>query len=263
MIVNLEKPSSGEILFCDKNLSLLKGEELRQSRRFVQLIFQNSSEAFNPKMKVKNIVCEPLLNFNLIKKNDVENKAKELLGKVNLSEEFIDRFPNEMSGGQRQRLGIARALALEPKVLICDEITSALDVSVQKNIIELLIKIQKENQLTIIFVTHDIALVQQFANTIVVMLKGNVVEIIDSKKVSVEAKHPYTKLLVDCVIDLNTDCRSKSIYEDNEICDLTTVYEGCSFQKRCKYCTELCKIEKPELKELTKGHLVACHKFKN
>lgn len=260
MLVNLEKPTSGEILFYKKNVNLLKGEELRQSRKTVQLIFQDSSETFNPRMRIKNILCEPRLNFDLIKKSDIDRTAKNLLEMVNLPENFMNRFPHELSGGQRQRLSIARALSLEPEVLVCDEITSALDVCVQKNIIELLMKIKNEKEMSVIFVTHDIALIQQFSDTIVVMFKGNIVEILDSKVIGTQAKHPYTKLLVDCVIDLNIGYTNKNIHNDYEIFDVKEVYNGCLFQNRCKHCTEICRKEKAELKKISENHFVACHK---
>ena len=157
--MQLEKPTSGQILYHGEDITKLKGEKLRQHRRNIQMVFQDPTTAFNPKMKVKDIICEPLLNFGLIKKGEKEEVAKKYLEMVELPAEFMDRYPHNMSGGQRQRIGIARALVLDPEVLILDESTSALDVSIQKNIIDLINKIQKERNLTIGFVCHDIALV--------------------------------------------------------------------------------------------------------
>ena len=178
IVMQLEKPTSGQILYHREDITKLKGEKLRQHRRNIQMVFQDPTTAFNPKMKVKDIICEPLLNFGLIKKGEKEEVAKKYLEMVELPAEFMDRYPHNMSGGQRQRIGIARALVLDPEVLILDESTSALDVSIQKNIIDLINKIQKERNLTIGFVCHDIALVTETSHTVAVMYLGNIVEIL-------------------------------------------------------------------------------------
>ena len=200
-LVRLHRPTSGAAIYGGTDLMKLGGEELRQSRRHIQMVFQDPNTAFNPKMRIKDIICEPLYNFNLIKASEAEAKAKEMLRLVELPEDIVDRYPANMSGGQRQRIGIARALVLNPEVLVCDEATSALDVSVQKKIVDLLLSIQKKTQLSIIFICHDLALVYQMCHRAAVMYRGNVVEVLPAGKLR-EAKHPYTQKLLSSIFPL-------------------------------------------------------------
>ena len=169
------------------------------------MVFQDPSSAFNPKMKIKDIICEPLLNFKMISGKEKDAEARRLLRLVELPEEFADRYPHNMSGGQRQRVGIARAIALEPEVVLCDEATSALDVSVQKNIMELLVKLQREKNIAIGFICHDIALVSQISHQIAVMYLGNVVEVLPGAQMKEAARHPYSMALLGSVFDTNMD----------------------------------------------------------
>ncbi|MGP1471266.1 MAG: ABC transporter ATP-binding protein [Schwartzia sp. (in: firmicutes)] len=200
-LVRLHRPTSGAAIYGGTDLMKLGGEELRQSRRHIQMVFQDPNTAFNPKMRIKDIICEPLYNFDLIKASEAEAKAKEMLRLVELPEDIVDRYPANMSGGQRQRIGIARALVLNPEVLVCDEATSALDVSVQKKIVDLLLSIQKKTQLSIIFICHDLALVYQMCHRAAVMYRGNVVEVLPAGKLR-EAKHPYTQKLLSSIFPL-------------------------------------------------------------
>ena len=204
ILMSLEKPTSGHVEILGKDITKLKGESLRQTRKDIQMVFQDPSESLNPKMKIKEIICEPLINFGLIKKSEIENKAKELLEMVELDKDFANRYPHSMSGGQRQRVSIARALCISPKIIILDESTSALDVSVQKNIIDLILKIKKENNVSIIFISHDIALIRKIADRIVVMYKGEVVEELAKEKIKKSSLHPYTRQLFDSVFSLET-----------------------------------------------------------
>lgn len=261
MVVGLEAPSSGEVLFHGENRGRLKGEALRQSRRQIQMVFQDPTEAFHPKMKVKEIICEPLLNFKRIDKRAVDQRARELLGLVELSADFAERSPRDMSGGQRQRIGIARALALEPEVIICDEATSALDVSVQKNIIELLVHLQREKQIAMGFVCHDLALLQQFAHQIAVMYLGSVVELIDGRAVAGGAKHPYTQALLGAVFDLGMDFEKEIEAAPGESPNPLSIPRGCRFQGRCPGCRSICRREKPALTKIAPSHWVACHAY--
>lgn len=199
LLMSLETPTSGEIVMDGKNILNLSKEELRQSRRSLQMVFQDPAESINPKMKIKDIICEPLRNFGLITRKEVSQKAVELLEMVELGPEYAERYPHGMSGGQRQRVGIARALALSPQVVILDEATSALDVSVQKNIIDLIRNIQKEKGLSFLFICHDIALIRSIADRIMVMHQGEVVEELGKEKILKKNLHPYTKTLFDSV----------------------------------------------------------------
>jgi len=261
MLLSLDQPTEGEIIFDGKNIGELKGEALRQHRRHIQMVFQDPSLAFNPKMKIRDIICEPLLNFGLIKSSEKDAAARKYLEMVELPGDFADRYPHNMSGGQRQRVGIARAIALEPEVIMCDEATSALDVSVQQTVVELLVKLQKEHNIAIGFICHDMALVTQLSHRTAVMYLGNIVEIIPSEKIKDGAKHPYTKALLGAIFDLNMDFTKKIDSIDSEIPSPLDVPVGCPFQNRCEHCTERCLKENPVLKELEPGHEVACHLY--
>ena len=202
MLMNLEKPSSGEILYHGRDLNKFSKKEIWENRQNIQMIFQDPWSCFNPKMNVLNILTEPLLNYRRINRHEKKEKAAELLKMVELPEDFLYRYPQNMSGGQKQRLGIARAISLEPEILICDEATSALDVSIQKTIVELLVKLQKEKGISMIFICHDLALIQSFAHEIAVMKDGCIVEILDGDKVK-EASHPYTRNLLDSIFPVH------------------------------------------------------------
>lgn len=259
-ILQIHPASGGEVIFDGQDILKMRGEAARQNRRKIQMVFQDPTAAFNPKMKVKEIVCEPLLNFGLIKKSEVDAKAAELLRMVELPEDFKDRYPHNMSGGQRQRLGIARALSLEPKIVVCDEATSALDVSVQEKICELLVRLQKEKGITYLFICHDLGLVDLMCHQIAVMYLGNIVEYIGyGRRISTEGMHPYTKALMKSVFKVDFKPGEKIEPLESEIPSPLDLPKGCPFQSRCGQCMEICRSEKPELKEVVPGHFVACH----
>ncbi len=259
-ILQIHTASGGEVIFDGQDILKLRGEAARQNRRKIQMVFQAPAAAFNPKMKVKEIVCEPLLNFGLIKKSEVDAKAAELLRLVELPEDFKDRYPHNMSGGQRQRLGIARALSLEPKIVVCDEATSALDVSVQEKICELLVRLQKEKGITYLFICHDLGLVDLMCHQIAVMYLGNIVEYIGyGRRISTEGMHPYTKALMKSVFKVDFKPGEKIEPLESEIPSPLDLPKGCPFQSRCGQCMEICRSLKPELKEVVPGHFVACH----
>ena len=259
-ILQIHPASGGEVIFDGQDILKLRGEAARQNRRKIQMVFQDPTAAFNPKMKVKEIVCEPLLNFGLIKKSEVDAKAAELLRMVELPEDFKDRYPHNMSGGQRQRLGIARALSLEPKIVVCDEATSALDVSVQEKICELLVRLQKEKGITYLFICHDLGLVDLMCHQIAVMYLGNIVEYIGyGRRISTEGMHPYTKALMKSVFKVDFKPGEKIEPLESEIPSPLDLPKGCPFQSRCGQCMEICHSVKPELKEVVPGHFVACH----
>lgn len=261
ILIQLENPTCGEIIFEGKNILFFNKKEKRNNRKKIQMVFQDPLASFNPKMKIIDILTEPLLNFGMISKKDKEEKALKLLEMVELSSEILYRYPHNLSGGQRQRIGIARALSLEPEILICDESTSALDVSVQNKIIKLLVKLQKEKGISIIFICHDIALIKAFSHQIAVMYLGNIVEKIPSDQVGKNSLHPYTNMLLESLFSINMDKNKEIKASEGEIVSAIDIKEGCAFARRCKYCKEICKIEKPKLKEITQNHEVACHLF--
>ena len=261
VIMRLHDATRGAVMYGKTDLTALKGEDLRQNRKHIQMVFQDPTTAFNPKMKIKDIICEPLYNFDMIKKADAEAKAREMLRLVELPEDIADRFPANMSGGQRQRIGIARALAVNPDILVCDEATSALDVSVQKKIVDLLLSIQKKTNLSIIFICHDLALVYQMCHRAAVMYLGNVVEVLPAGKLR-EAKHPYTKALLRSVFPLRP--KGDHVVETlkGEIPSPMDIPKGCPFQDRCPVVSDRgCREKMPEFRAAGEEHIVRCHLY--
>ncbi len=259
-LVRLDTPTEGEILFKGQDLAKLKAEQLRQTRQYIQMVFQDPGGSFNPKMKIRDIICEPLMNFRRIKASEKDAVARKYLEMVDLPGDFAGRYPHNMSGGQRQRIAIARAIALEPELIVMDEATCALDVSVQKTIIELVCRLQKEKHIAVGFIAHDLGLIQSFAHQIAVMYLGNIVEILPGEDVE-RAKHPYTQTLLRAIFDTKMDFTKKIESIDSEIPSPLDVPPGCPFQNRCEYCTEVCRRERPQLKTVGEGHEVACHLF--
>ncbi len=257
-IMNMQPPTSGKILFHGEDITKLKGEARRENYRHIQMVFQDPTAAFNPKMRIRDIVCEPLLNFGLIKKSEMDAKARELLAQVELPPDFADRYPHNMSGGQRQRVAIARALALEPEIIACDEATSALDVSVQDTIVKLLVKLQKEKGITYIFICHDLALVSLFSHRITVMYLGNVMEKLDGDKLE-DARHPYTRALLKAVFSTDREKHAGIEILPGEIPSPMDRPAGCPFQNRCSCCRDICREKKPAFQEVAPNHFVACH----
>ena len=243
MVISLDKPTSGEILYHGKNLADLSKKETWLNRQNMQMVFQDPLASFDPKMKIVDILTEPLINFGKLKKSEKEAKARELLEMVELPGDFVDRYPHNMSGGQRQRVGIARAIALEPEIIFCDESTSALDVSIQKAILELLVKLQKEKNIAIGFICHDLAMISSIAHQIAVMYMGNIVEILPGEEVARGALHPYTKALLQSVFDLHMDFNKPITPLEGEASMPTGELQGCPFQNRCASCMEKCQKE--------------------
>lgn len=258
MMVALDRPTSGEVLFQGRDISRLKGEELRKARQHIQMVFQDPATSLNPRMRVRDIVCEPLLNFKRIKRSEVAQTARALLGMVGLPEDFADRLPHSMSGGQRQRVAIARAMALHPEVVLLDEATSALDVSVQKSIVQLLGRIQREQHTAIGFICHDLGLVQTFCDEVAVMYLGSIVEVFPACDID-QIRHPYTRMLREAVFDTKMDFAKKIAPADAEVPSPLAVPAGCPFQSRCVQCMDICRRERPALVEVAPSHSVACH----
>ncbi|MBQ7370861.1 MAG: ABC transporter ATP-binding protein [Blautia sp.] len=260
-LVSLDKPTEGEILFHGKDITKMKGEELRQNRQNIQMVFQDPGGSFNPKMKIRDIICEPLLNFGRIKKSQKDEVAKKFLEMVELPAEFADRYPHNMSGGQRQRVAIARAIALEPEIIVMDEATCALDVSVQKTIVELIVNLQKQKNIAIGFICHDMALVQSLAHEIAVMYLGNIVEVLPAANIAQNAKHPYTQALLGAIFDIHMDFSKKIESIESEAPSPLDVPAGCPFQDRCDRCQDICKQKKPATVTIEPDHQVACHLY--
>jgi oligopeptide/dipeptide ABC transporter ATP-binding protein len=261
ILTQLESATSGNIIYKTKDITNLKGEELRQNRKNVQMIFQDAGESFNPRMKVKDIVSEPLLNFKLMNKRKAEIEAEKLLAMVGISEDLMKRYPHQLSGGQKQRVAIARALSLQPEVIICDEATSALDVSIQEQVIKLLINLQKERGLSYIFIGHDLAVVRNISHRIIVMYLGRIVEVIDSNRLVTDAIHPYTKALLNSVFSVKRENTTEIEIIKGEPPSNLDIQPGCAFSSRCTKCMDKCLREKPKLKEISKNHFTACHLF--
>ncbi len=260
LLVRLDAPTEGEILFHGMDLIKLRGEELRQTRQQIQMVFQDPGGSFNPRMKIRDIICEPLLNFGRIRPSEKDAAARKYLEAVDLPADFADRFPHSLSGGEQQRAAIARAIALEPEIIVMDEATSALDVSVQKTIIELICKLQREKNVSIGFVSHDLGLLQSFAHQIAVMYLGSIVEILPGTDVK-KARHPYTQALLDAVFDIKMDFAKKIQPIDGEIPSSLDLPPGCPFHPRCRYCAGICRRERPALIAAGPGHKTACHLF--
>ncbi len=260
-LVWLDRPTEGEIFFHGRDITKLKGRELHEERQHIQMVFQDPSTSFNPKMKIRDIVCEPLLNYGRIRPGEKDAKARELLEMVELPGDFADRYPHNMSGGQRQRVAIARALALEPEIIVMDEATSALDVSVQETIIELITKLQREKNITIGFICHNLGLIQSFAHQIAVMYLGNIVEVMPGEGMADICCHPYSKALLDAVFDTKMDFSKKIEPIQGEPPSPLDAPAGCAFADRCANCSEICLRERPTLRQLDPDHLVACHRY--
>ncbi len=259
ILTQLERPAEGRLFFNGKEITFLKGESLRRNRCHIQMVFQDPAASFFPRMKVGEAITEPLRNFRKLSRQEMLDKQAELLELVGLPAEYADRYPHSMSGGQRQRLAIARALALDPDILICDEATSALDVSVQRQIIELLADIQRQRGLSIIFVCHDLALVQSIAHRVMIMYLGGVVEALPGDQVWNQACHPYSKALLGSVFATDMDFDKPLNTLEGDVPSPLDLPCGCSFHTRCPSCVEICRHEQPPLREIASAHQAACH----
>ena len=263
MLLHLLPPTSGNIFYRGIDYATLKGEPLRQVRREIQAVFQDAMGSFHPRMKVKEIICAPLLNYGLMKRKEMEERARRLLEQVELPGEYANLYPFSLSGGERQRVAIARAIALNPQMIVCDEATSALDVTIQSKIVEMLRKLQREMGVTILFISHDLVLVENICHKILVMYCGHVVEIIEGRPLHAHAKHPYTRALVDAVFSLDMDFNQPLALIDGEPANHLGKMEGCPFHSRCQQGLEICRVKKPTLQWVGEGHFCACHLSEN
>ena len=261
MLSQLERPDEGRLLFRGEEVTGWKGEALRRHRRHIQMVFQDPAAAFFPRMRVWDAVTEPLRNFSRRSRGELRETARQLLEMVELPQAFLDRYPHSMSGGQRQRLGIARALALEPEVLLCDEATSALDVSTQDQLVQLLVELQRQRELAILFVCHDLALVQSLSHRIMVMYLGTVLEVLPGAGITGRAAHPYTKALLGSVFSISMDFSKPIEPLQGEVPSPLDIPRGCPFHTRCPHCMAVCRDSRPAMRQLSPDHQVACHLF--
>ena len=259
-ILKLEEPTSGSVIFDGKNLIDMKGEVLRKMRAKMQPIFQDPFASLNPRMNVGDIIGEPLEVHNLAKGKELRDKVNDLLEKVGLAPEMAERYPHEFSGGQRQRIGIARALSASPSFIVCDEAVSALDVSIQGQIIKLLIKLREELNLTYLFISHDLSVVRHISDRVAVMYLGKIVEITTSDQLYQNPQHPYTVSLLSAVPipDPAVDRNRKRIMLKGDVPSPINPPSGCPFHTRCQMAVETCSSSDQKLRNMGEEHWVAC-----
>jgi len=264
-IMRAIEPTAGEVMFRDPELGLVNVGELdkdgiRQIRRSMRMIFQDPYASLNPRMTLQEIVGAPLRAMGLSKGKELEDRVAEMLRRVGLSPEYMRRYPHAFSGGQRQRIGLARALAPNPKFVVCDEPVSALDVSVQAQILNLLQDLQQEMGLTFLFVAHDLSVVAHISDRVAVMYVGKMVELASTTELFTSPKHPYTEALMAAIPRPDPTPRAKHIVLAGEVANPANPPSGCYFHPRCRYAQEICSTEEPVWGEIEPGHFVKCHR---
>ena len=259
LMVRLNTPTSGEILYKGENITSLNDKEMKPYRKDLQIIFQDPYSSLDPRMTVGDIISEPFDFQNMYSKKERMDKVKELMSLCGLDPIYVRRYPHEFSGGQRQRIGIARALALTPKFMVCDESVSALDVSIQSQIINLLMDLQERSNLTYAFISHNLNVVYHISDRIAVMYLGHVVELADKDELYFHSAHPYTKALLAAIPSIDFEKREIKVKLKGDIPSPIDLPEGCPFASRCPLTTDKCLEEKPEIREITSKHFVACH----
>ena len=261
VILRLEAPTSGSVQFEGKEITTLEPGQFKQYRKEMQMIFQDPFASLNPRMSVKQIIAEAFeIHPDLCPKKDVDARVNELMDTVGLANRFANSYPHELDGGRRQRIGIARALAMQPKFIVCDEPVSALDVSIQAQILNLLQDLQDQFGMAYLFITHDMSVVKHISDEICVMYLGQVVEKCETKELFQNTLHPYTKALLSAIPVPSLHNRREKILLNGELSSPIDPKPGCRFAARCLYATEECHKATPELKEVCPGHLVACHR---
>ena len=257
-VLGLVKPDSGEILYKGKDLTKLKDSEFRPLRADLQMVFQDTLSSLNPRSRIGQLLEEPMIIQNIGTPAERRQKVLDMLTMVGLSEEHYFRYPHELSGGQVQRLGIARAMIIDPKLIICDEPVSALDVSIQSQILNMLTRLQREMNLGLLFISHDIGVVRYVSHRIGVMYLGTLVEEAETEELFANTLHPYTQALFASIPDFKRKERSTAL--TGELPQYTDEFKGCVFHTRCPYATEMCREQAPEMREISPGHRVACHR---
>ena len=260
-ILRLEEPTKGQVIFNGRDIIKMKKAEMRKERKKMQIIFQDPYSSLDPRMKIKDIIAEGILTHNLLNHRERYKRVGELLNKVGIPAENMDSFPHEFSGGQRQRIGIARALALEPKIIMCDEAVSALDVSIRSQIINLLKDLQKEFNLTYLFIAHDLSVIKYISDRVVVMYLGKIVEIANKKELFTNTMHPYTQALISAVPVPNPDYKKERIILQGDVPSPANPPTGCRFHPRCSKVMKICSEIEPKLIEIKEKHFCACHLY--
>ena len=260
-ILGVYPKTSGSVLYKGREQSSLSGADLKAYKKNNQMIFQDPYSCLDPRMSIGTIIQEGMTVHFDMTAAERHKRVCELLSIVGLTEEFASRFPHELSGGQRQRIGIARALAMEPEFIVCDEPIAALDVSIQAQVVNLMIQLQRDMGLTYLFISHDLSMVRHISDTIGVMYLGSLVELSETKKLYENPLHPYTKALFSAIpkADPSANWKEKRIKLEGEVPSPINTTEACKFCKRCRYAMPKCRDEKPELKEMEPGHFAACH----
>ncbi|WP_408006931.1 ABC transporter ATP-binding protein [Pseudalkalibacillus sp. A8] len=258
-ILRLDEPTDGKVYYSGKNILNLNKKEMGKLRGDLQVIFQDPFASLNPRQTVKQILNEAMAIQKVVEKSKRMDRMLELLGYVGLPPEALERHPHEFSGGQRQRIGIARALAVNPKLIICDEAVSALDVSIQAQILNLLKNLQKQFQLTFLFISHDLSVVRHISDRVMVMYLGKVVEIAEKKALFGSPLHPYTKALLSSIPVPYPTLKKERVILKGDVPSPIDPPRGCRFHTRCPFVTKKCKEEEPELRELGENHFVSCH----
>ena len=262
-IIKLYEPTKGKILFEGKDVSKLHGKELLSFKKDVQVIFQDPYASLDPRMTIGEIISEGMHVHLKLSQKEMDERVADLLNKVGLNAEYANRFAHDLSGGQRQRVGIARALAVEPKFIMCDEPISALDVSIQAQVVNLLIKLLREMGLTYLFISHDLSMVKHISDRVGVMYLGSFVELASNEVLYSSPKHPYTQALISAIPEADPDYESQKEKTklEGEVPSPLNPPSGCKFRTRCKYATERCAQEPPVFREVEPEHFVACHLF--
>ncbi|MBU8916967.1 dipeptide ABC transporter ATP-binding protein [Bacillus sp. FJAT-29953] len=258
-ILRLDEPTNGKVYYSGQNILDLNKKEMRKLRGDLQVIFQDPFASLNPRQTVKQILNEAMAIQEVVPKPKRMERMLELLGYVGLPPEALDRYPHEFSGGQRQRIGIARALAVNPKLIICDEAVSALDVSIQAQILNLLKKLQNQFQLTFLFISHDLSVVRHISDRVMVMYLGKVVEIAEKKALFDSPLHPYTKALLSSIPVPDPELKRERVILKGDVPSPINPPSGCRFHTRCPFATEKCNNEEPALRKLGGNHFVSCH----
>ncbi len=260
-ILRLEEPTSGEVFFQGENIARVNKNKMRAYRKDLQIIFQDPYSSLDPRMKIKSIITEGLATHHMYDYKTRIKRVSELLERVGIPSNYMDRFPHEFSGGQRQRIGIARALALNPKLIVCDEAVSALDVSIRSQIINLFKELQREFNLTYLFIAHDLSVIKYISDRVAVMYLGKIVEVAPKKKFFNNTLHPYAQALVSAVPVPNPDFKKNRILLQGDVPSPANPPAGCRFHPRCPRVMDICTKVEPAMKEVEETHFVACHLY--